>query len=90
MVRRGGLAETARDLDGRGGSVVESVANHESQNVGGGSFFSVQVSLQALQRAGLACARWARRTRKAAAGLHPQPAGTPVACGASASATGST
>ena len=51
-----GLAEVARDLDRREAALLSSpVANHESQNVRGDGFFSVQVILQALQRAGLAC-----------------------------------
>ena len=51
-----GLAEVARDLDRREAALLSSpVADHESQNVRGDGFFSVQVILQALQRAGLAC-----------------------------------
>ena len=51
-----GLAEVARDLDRREAALLSSpVANHESQNVRGDGFFSVQVILQALQRTGLAC-----------------------------------
>jgi ataxin-3 len=50
------LAEIGRDMDRREAALLEAPsATHESQNVRSDGFFSIQVILQALQRAGLSC-----------------------------------